>query len=69
MATVRSAREALRGRGKSRSAPPRRPTKLQSRVDQRKRGTSCWDCGETGHWRGDKEFPAPGARKFAPKDG
>eukprot|EP00959_Pyramimonas_sp_CCMP1952_P425799 8918706-Pyramimonas_sp.AAC.1 len=69
MATIRSAREALKGRGKGKSAPNRRPTKLQSRVGQRKRNTSSWDCGETGHWTGDKECPAPGARKFAPKDG
>eukprot|EP00959_Pyramimonas_sp_CCMP1952_P058880 1229692-Pyramimonas_sp.AAC.1 len=31
MATVRSAREALKGRGRAKSAQNRRPTKLQSR--------------------------------------
>eukprot|EP00959_Pyramimonas_sp_CCMP1952_P294098 6151246-Pyramimonas_sp.AAC.1 len=69
MATIRSAWEALKSRSKARSAPSRRPTKLQSRVDQRQRNSSCWDCGETGHWTGGKECPTPGARKFAPKDG
>eukprot|EP00959_Pyramimonas_sp_CCMP1952_P008471 177091-Pyramimonas_sp.AAC.1 len=63
MATIRSAREALKGRGESNKSPPtRRPTKLQSRVDQRKKNSTCWDCGEAGHWTGDSQCPTPGAR-------
>eukprot|EP00959_Pyramimonas_sp_CCMP1952_P075890 1586149-Pyramimonas_sp.AAC.1 len=67
---VRTAREALKGRGKSnKAAPPRRPAKLQNWVDQSQKASQCWGCGETVHWTGDEERPAPGARKFAPKDG
>eukprot|EP00959_Pyramimonas_sp_CCMP1952_P128719 2691875-Pyramimonas_sp.AAC.1 len=66
MAAIRSARGAAKGRGEAfqRRRPPAK--NLPVRVDQREMSSPCWGCGEKGHWTGDKECPAPGARESAP---
>ena len=35
-------------------------------MEQRKVEESCWDCGEKGHWAGDKVCKQPGAGKYRP---
>ena len=38
-------------------------------VSAKKASTSCWDCGEYGHWGGDPQCKKPGAGLFKPSKG
>ena len=74
LVTMREARSKIaeikkdRGYGKvasSSAAPKARMTGNQ--VNGKKSRSSCWDCGQTGHWAGDHGCPSPGAGLFKPK--
>ena len=40
-----------------------------NQVNGKKSKSSCWDCGQTGHWAGDHGCPNPGAGLYKPKGG
>lgn len=77
LATVQTAREKMQrgkngrfqpGGGKAvapkRGAAKRKP--MNKTISDRKADTTCFDCGESGHWAGDKGCSKPGAGSFKP---
>ena len=77
LVTMREARSKIaeikkdRGYGKVNpsAAPPGKPKFTGNQVNGKKSKSSCWDCGQTGHWAGDHGCPSPGAGLFKPKGG
>ncbi|CAK9107120.1 unnamed protein product [Durusdinium trenchii] len=57
-----------RGYGKQGSSSmPNKPKFTGNQVNGKKAKSSCWDCGQQGHWSGDHGCPNPGAGLFKPK--
>ena len=46
---------------------PNKPKFTGNQVNGKKAKSSCWDCGQQGHWSGDHGCPNPGAGLFKPK--
>ena len=76
LVTMREARGRIqdikkdRGFGKAghgKGQQQRRPKVHGNQANSKKTHTYCWDCGETGHWQGDKQCLKPGAGLFRPK--
>ena len=73
LVTMREARHKIaeikkdRGYGKTTSSMPSKPKYTGNQVNGKKAKTSCWDCGQQGHWGGDPGCPNPGAGLFKPK--
>ena len=56
-----------RGYGRVGSAPGSPSKAHGNQVNSSKKTSKCFDCGEFGHWKGDKECQKPGARLCKPK--
>ena len=56
-----------RGYGKPMSQPAK-PRFTGNQVNGKKAKSSCWDCGQQGHWSGDHGCPNPGAGLYKPKN-
>ena len=79
LVTMREARSKIaeikkdRGYGKTPGQTPLipggKPRMTGNQVNGKKPKSSCWDCGQTGHWAGDHGCPSPGAGLFKPKGG
>ena len=78
LVTMREARSKIaelrkdRGYGKAAAAgqpSSAKPKMTGNQVNGKKSRSSCWDCGQTGHWAGDHGCPSPGAGLFKPKGG
>ena len=73
LVTMREARTRIaevkkdRGFGKVGSGKGGNPKAKSSSA--KKASTSCWDCGEYGHWGGDPQCKKPGAGLFKPSKG
>ena len=78
LVTMREARSKIaelrkdRGYGKATAAGQpsgAKPKMTGNQVNGKKSRSSCWDCGQTGHWAGDHGCPSLGAGLFKPKGG
>ena len=47
---------------------PAKPRFTRNQVNGKKTKSSCWDCGQQGHWSGDHGCPNPGAGLYKPKN-
>ena len=73
LVTMREARSKIadlrkdRGYGRVGSAPGSPSKPHGNQVNSSKKTSKCFDCGEFGHWKGDKECQKPGAGLCKPK--